>query len=328
MFDVSHMVVVDITGIDSKAYLQRLLANDVSRLEGRQGKALYSAMLNDNGGVIDDLIVYDLEEGYRLILNCANGIKDLQWMRKVANAFTVAIQHQSHLSLLAVQGPSAVSVLCKVFSDHAALLSTLPYYTSLSFDNYFVARTGYTGEDGFEVMAPHDKVEALWQSLAILNVQPCGLGARDTLRIEAGFNLYGHEMDETVSPLSANMEWTVAWEPSERHFIGREALQQQKALGSPRQQLVGLVMKERGVLRAQQTVQLPDSADFGTITSGTFSPSLGMSIALARLPHRDPNSAANTCSVELRNKTVSVRIVSPKFVRHGKSLLDKAEVPG
>lgn len=323
VFDVSHMAIVDVGGDSMQVFLRRLLANDVANIHDIPGKALYSAMLNSNGGVIDDLVVYRWQEGYRLVLNCGNAAKDLQWMREVAQDFSVTITPRGDLSLLALQGPQAVNILSQVFPQHAIALQQLPSFHSLLVDYIFFARTGYTGEDGFEIALAHDHAISLWQTLMQLKVQPCGLGARDTLRIEAGLNLYGHEMDDSVSPLEANMGWTIAWQPQDRRFIGRSSLEAQQAAGAVVNKLVGLVMEERGVLRAQQVVRTKvddansETAHHGIITSGTFSPALNKSIALARVP----DSTGQTGWVELRNKLVEVRVVPPRFVRKGQSLI-------
>ncbi|UTF61713.1 glycine cleavage system aminomethyltransferase GcvT [Gilvimarinus sp. DA14] len=316
MFDVSHMTVVDISGGDARAYLRKLLANDVAKLDGKHGKALYSGMLNESGGVIDDLIVYNLESWYRVVVNCATRDKDLAWMEKQAQDFDVTLTEQADLAMLAVQGPDAISLVKQtVGAEQAEAIAELKVFTGQQVDQWFIGRTGYTGEDGLEIMLPSHQAATFWQALLQAGIAPCGLGARDTLRLEAGMNLYGHEMDETISPLAANMGWTIAWEPTERDFIGRTALQQARTNGSDK--LVGLVLKERGVLRAGQSVTIPGSERTGVITSGTFSPTLGYSIAMARVPA----TAGTEASVEVRKKQLPVTIVKPNFVRHGQSLV-------
>lgn len=317
MFDVSHMTVVDVTGADAKAYLQYLLANDVAKLDSLRGKALYSGMLNHEGGVIDDLIVYNLGDWYRVVVNCSTREKDLAWMNHVAAAFSVAVTERPELAMIAVQGPEAIRITSTLVSaEQAAVIASLAIFQGLPAGDWFIGRTGYTGEDGLEIMLPSEAAVHLWQALADAGVAPCGLGARDTLRLEAGMNLYGHEMDETVSPLAANMGWTIAWQPSAREFIGRAVLEAQKATGST-QKLVGLVLRERGVLRAEQIVTVDGSDEKGVITSGTFSPSLGYSIALARVPR----SIDTHCQVDMRGKQVTVEVVAPNFVRNGKAII-------
>jgi aminomethyltransferase len=317
MFDVSHMTVVDVTGADAKAYLQYLLANDVAKIDSPLGKALYSGMLNPDGGVIDDLIVYKMDGWYRTVVNCGTREKDLAWMTKIAADFDVQLQERDDLGMIAIQGPNAIALAKTVVSnERAALIDSLKVFQGLEADGWFIARTGYTGEDGLEIMLPNTAAADFWQALANAGVAPCGLGARDTLRLEAGMNLYGHEMDDAVSPLIANMGWTIAWEPSARDFIGRAAIAAEKAAGVT-QKLVGLVLRERGVLRAEQLVSVAGSDEKGVVTSGTFSPSLGYSIALARVPA----AVGSHCEVEMRGKQVTVEVVAPNFVRHGKALV-------
>ncbi|WP_049631810.1 glycine cleavage system aminomethyltransferase GcvT [Cellvibrio sp. pealriver] len=317
MFDVSHMTVVDVAGTDAKAYLQYLLANDVAKLDSVLGKALYSGMLNENGGVIDDLIAYNLGDWYRVVVNCSTREKDLAWMNKVAAAFSVTVTERPELAMIAVQGPEAIRIASSlVKAEHAQVIANLKIFQGLPAGDWFIGRTGYTGEDGLEIMLPNEQAVDFWNALASAGVAPCGLGARDTLRLEAGMNLYGHEMDETVSPLAANMGWTIAWQPSERDFIGRHALEAQKAAGNA-PKLVGLVLRERGVLRAEQVVSIDGSDEKGVITSGTFSPTLGYSIALARVPA----TIGSHCQVDMRGKLITVEVVAPTFVRNGKALI-------
>ncbi len=314
MFDVSHMTIVDVTGPEAKAYLRRLLANDVEKLKV-PGKALYSAMLNETGGVIDDLIVYFFSDvSYRLVVNSATRDKDLQWLEKQAGEFDVAITERTEFAMLAVQGPQAkekVSVLMN--EDQHALVSDMKPFFGMQLDDLFIATTGYTGEAGYELIIPADQVGQVWDKLLQAGVHPCGLGARDTLRLEAGMNLYGQDMDENVSPLAANMAWSVAFEPSERNFVGRSALEEQKAAGT--EKLIGLVMEEKGVLRAGLKVIVEGGE--GVITSGTFSPTLGYSVAMARVPQ----PVGDTAQVEMRKKMVTVKVVKPSFVRHGKAVV-------
>lgn len=315
VFDVSHMTVVDIAGTDATAYLQRLLANDVARLT-IQGKALYSGMLNEQGGVIDDLIVYLTEAGYRMVVNAATRDKDLAWLRAQAEGFEVQLDERADLAMLAVQGPQARARVAELVSaPRAHLIEALKPFQGLPEGEWFLARTGYTGEDGLEIMLPADEASSFFNDLVGAGIAPIGLGARDTLRLEAGMNLYGQDMTEDVSPLAANMGWTVAWDPAGRDFIGRTALQAQRQQADlPK--LVGLVLEERGVLRAHQVVRVADVGD-GEITSGSFSPTLGKSIALARVPA----ATADRAEVEIRGKWYPVRVVQPTFVRHGKILV-------
>ena len=315
VFDVSHMTVVDVAGEQATAYLQRLLANDVARLKSA-GRALYSAMLNERGGVIDDLIVYLTDWGYRLVVNASTRDKDLAWMQTQMAGFAVEVNERPQLAMLAIQGPHARARTAELVSQaRATLIHELKPFQGLAEGDWFIGRTGYTGEDGLEIILPAEQAPDFLSELVGAGIPPIGLGARDTLRLEAGLNLYGQDMTEEVSPLAANMGWTVAWEPAERDFVGRAALEQQRAQGDlPK--LVGLVLEERGVLRAHQVVRVTGVGD-GEITSGSFSPTLGKSIALARVPA----GTAERAEVEIRGKWYPVRVVQPTFVRHGKVLV-------
>lgn len=316
MFDVSHMTVVDVIGNDACAFLRKLLANDVAKLKV-PGKALYGGMLDENAGVIDDLITYYLTDtNYRVVVNSATREKDLAWIAKQSQGFDVTVTERPELAMIAVQGPNAKAKAAAVFSaeQNAAIEGMKPFFGKQA-GSLFIATTGYTGEAGYEIIIPEDEAQAMWQALLDQGVKPCGLGARDTLRLEAGMNLYGLDMDETINPLAANMGWTIAWEPSDRDFIGRKALETLRDAGTDK--LVGLVMEEKGVLRHDMPVFFTDSAGVehqGVITSGTFSPTLGYSIAMARVP----NSIGDTAEVEMRKKRVAVRVVAPNFVRNGK----------
>ncbi len=317
MFDVSHMQPVDITGADSKAFLQYLLANDVAKLE-TPGKALYSCMLNERGGVVDDLICYYLgPDRYRPVVNAATADNDIAWMKQHAEPFNISIDRRDDLAMIAVQGPNARAKAEPLLPDplRTPAMALKPFFAAEA-GSWLVGRTGYTGEDGFEIMLPVARVGALWQALLDAGVMPCGLGARDTLRLEAGMNLYGQDMDEETSPLESGLGWTIAWEPAERAFIGREALEARRG-AADLQVFVGLLLTGRGVLRGHQTV-LIDGQSVGQTTSGGFSPTLERSIALARV---DPGIGA-TCDVDIRGKPVAARVVKPPFVRHGKARIE------
>ena len=314
MFDVSHMCPVDVTGADARRFLALLLANNVDKL-ATPGKALYSAMLNEAGGCIDDLIVYFFTpERYRLVVNAGTADKDLAWMGAVvaARALEVAIQPRRDLAMIAVQGPRARELFWQVRPAARAATEGLGNFMAADLGELFVARTGYTGEDGFEVMVPAQDAARLWAELAAAGVKPAGLGARDTLRLEAGMNLYGNDMDEGVSPLDAGLGWTVDLK-TPRDFIGRAALEKD----GQRAAFIGLKMLDKGVLRGHQTVTTARGA--GEITSGTFSPTLGFSIALARVPLGV--AAGDTVQVDLRGKPVNALVVKLPFVRHGKPLI-------
>jgi len=315
MFDVSHMTVVDLHGARTREFLRKLVANSVEKLQ-KPGKALYTAMLNPQGGVIDDLIIYFMSEDFfRLVVNAATREKDLAWITEQAKAFDVKVTERPEFGMIAVQGPNArdkvLSLLREEDRTRIAKLGKFVAGNAKTLDGtpLFVARTGYTGEDGFEIIVPEDKAVALWNALLNVGVRPAGLGARDTLRLEAGMNLYGQDMDDAVSPYEAALAWTVALDEG-RDFIGRDVLEKQKAAGAPRQ-MIGLVMDEKGVLRHGQKVLTANGE--GEILSGTFSPTLGKAIAFARVPAGEPGAVR----VDIRGKEVPVRVVKFPFVRDG-----------
>ena len=310
MFDVSHMTVVDLHGPRTREFLRHLLANSVDKLKV-SGKALYSCMLDEKGGVIDDLIVYFLtEDFFRVVVNAATRDKDLAWIQKQAKAFDVKVTERADLSMIAVQGPNARERVMSLLSpETAAKAAKLGKFVAAEGDGLFIARTGYTGEDGFEIIVPEADAPQLWKRLEHAGVAPAGLGARDTLRLEAGMNLYGQDMDEGVTPWEAGLAWTVALDEG-RDFIGRKALEKQKAEGVGRV-LVGLIMDEKGVLRHGQRVVTP--AGDGEILSGGFSPTIGKSIAFARVPA----GAGEALEADIRGRLVAVRVVKYPFVRDG-----------
>jgi len=319
MFDVSHMVQIEVKGPQARDYLRHLLANDVAKLKV-PGKALYTCMLNEKGGVIDDLIVYYLtDEFYFLITNAGTHDKDLAWMNKQAAKFKVTVQERTDLVMIAVQGPKAKDYLTKVLPENfATKLEELRPFTVLWENNWWVARTGYTGEDGFEIILPSDQAVKFWRDLFHAGVKPAGLGARDTLRLEAAMNLYGTDMDETTTPLETNLGWTVAWEPADRDFIGRAALTAQKAQGISRQ-LVCVLLQGKGVLRGHQKVIVHEGT--GEITSGSFSPLLQKGIGFASIPA----SSAHLCQIEIRGQWQPAQIVKGPFVRTGKIVYQQIE---
>lgn len=316
VFDVSHMTVIDFKGRATRTFLQRLLANDVGKLT-TPGKALYSCMLNEQGGIIDDLITYYMEDSwYRMVVNAATREKDLKWIHQQASSFDIEITERADLAMLAVQGPNARDKVHQVLGSKIDAAQDLKPFVAAQCDDIFIARTGYTGEDGYEIILPERDAPALWDKLLAAGVKPIGLGARDTLRLEAGMNLYGQDMDETTTPLESGLAWTVAWQPGERQFIGRPVLEQQRETGVQRK-LVGLVLQDRGVLRSHQKV-IVDKIGEGETTSGSFSPTLNQSIAFARVPAQ----TGSECEVEIRNKKLKARVVQPPFVRFGKSCID------
>ena len=319
LFDVSHMTVVDLRGPGARDYLRRLLANDVERLTER-GRALYSCMCNERGGVVDDLIVYFMEpEWYRVVVNAATRDKDLAWMEARLEGFDATLTERDDLAMIAVQGPNAREKAAPLLpQDSREAVAALKPFSAVEAGEWFIARTGYTGEEGLEVMLPAADAEAFARALVDAGVRPCGLGARDTLRLEAGMALYGQEMDEETSPLAAGLAWTVSWADEGRDFIGRAALEPQRE-NPPVLKQVGLVLEGRGVLRAHQKVvcQTGEGRGEGETTSGTFSPTLKQAVALARVP-RD---CGDSCQVEIRGKLHPARVVKPPFARNGKSCL-------
>ena len=312
-FDVSHMTVVDVTGSDARAFLRYLLANDVARLK-TPGKALYSCMLNASGGVVDDLIVYFFTDThYRVIMNAATRDKDMAWVAEHAADFEVDVTERPDTGMIAVQGPAARELAATVLPESisAAALELKPF-SAVEQGDLFVARTGYTGEDGWEIVVPADQAPELWQRLLASGIAPAGLGARDTLRLEAGMHLYGTDMNDDTSPLESGLGWTISTDDADRDFVGRGALE--TAAEGHLRRFAGLLLEDRGVLRNHQRVVVAGAQD-GEITSGGFSPTLGRSIAMARLPAGDETHA----QVEVRNKLLNVRIVDLPFVRNGKA---------
>lgn len=314
MFDVSHMTVVDFKGPQAKVFLQTLIANDVDKLK-TEGKALYSCMLNEKGGVVDDLIVYYLnDEDYRMVINAGTTEKDIAWINTQAEGFNVSVEPKFDLAMIAVQGPNALAKVFEAMPGVEDVCGELKPFNAASLGSLFIARTGYTGEDGFEIMLPEKSAEFTWKMLLEVGVKPCGLGARDTLRLEAGMSLYGSEMNDQVSPLEAALTWTVDLSDEDRHFVGRDALEALRDKGV-KKTIVGLILEGKGVIRNHQKVLT--SLGEGEVTSGTFSPTMGKAIALASMPM----GAVGSCEIEMRNKQVSAKIVKPPFVRDGKVLV-------
>jgi len=319
MFDVSHMLAVDIEGQDARAFLRRLVANNVDKLT-QPGKALYSCMLNPQGGVIDDLIIYFLTEShFRMVVNAGTADKDMAWMQAQRDELApgLSITPRRDLAMIAIQGPNARAKVWQVIPGAQAETEQLKLFQAKLVDKYFIARTGYTGEDGFEIMLPATDAIAFWNALFAAGVAPAGLGARDTLRLEAGMNLYGQDMDETTNPLESGLGWTVDLK-SDRDFIGKNTL-----LESPvKKQLIGLVLIDRGVLRSHQKISTEQTRneDEGEITSGGFSPTLNKSIALARVPLNV--SPGDEVQVAVRDKALRATVVKYPFVRNGKVLVD------
>ncbi len=324
MFDVSHMGVIDILGPQTQEFLRYLLANNIDKLT-EPGKAIYSCMLNDTGGVIDDLIAYFISpEHYRLVVNAATYVKDVDWIRTQTKAFEVSLHEMQNYAMIAVQGPEAISKMDMAFPTFKNAIQVLKAFHFVEQAGWFIARTGYTGEEGVEMILPAKDAVAAWQALVAADVMPCGLGARDTLRLEAGFNLYGQDMDESVTPLESNLSWTLAFNSTQRNFIGRSALEAQKKQGMP-SQLIGIVLKQKGVLRHDQkifayTTDINHRKEVGFVTSGSFSPTLKYAIGFARIktPAVESEEQMRYC-VEIRDKALEVHLVQPPFFRRQNS---------
>ena len=315
MFDVSHMLGLDLAGPDATSWLRGLLANDVAKLK-ESGKALYSCMLNERGGVIDDLIVYRFSDAdYRIVVNAGTADKDVAWMRQriAATGANVTLQARRDLAMIAIQGPLAIERAAAALPELSTANGVPAPFVGKRVGDLLIARTGYTGEDGLEIAVPASRAEAMWTALLAAGVRPCGLGARDTLRLEAGMNLYGQDMDEDVSPLDAGLSWTVDMKDAARDFVGRTALQAKPAS----QRLLGLILDDKGVLRSHMKVFTAGGE--GETTSGSFSPSLEKSIAFARVPlATQPGEAVE---VDVRGKRLRARTVKLPFVRNGKALV-------
>jgi len=313
LFDVSHMVIWDISGAQAKAFLQHLLASDVGSTP--LNKAVYGCMLNAEGGVLDDLIVYVLPDNqYRMITNAGTREKITAWLEQQKKEWDVSITQRVDLAMLAVQGPAAREKVFAALPGSAELASDLAPFHCVEMGKMMIARTGYTGEDGFELMVHAPASVMVWQALIAAGVKPIGLGARDTLRLEAGLNLYGAEMDETITPLESGLSWTVAWgkdDTEKRDFIGRKVLEAQRQQGVT-QKRVGLVLQERGVLRSHQEVMNQHGEKIGEVTSGSFSPTLQCAIGLARV---SSEMTAEICTVMIRNKPCQAKVVKPPFVK-------------
>lgn len=312
MFDVSHMTVIDIHGQAATDFLYKLLAGDIKKTAANQ--AMYSTMLNENGGVIDDLIVYkQSDHDYRIISNAATRDKDLNWINTHAGEFDVTVREQPDLGIIAVQGPNSESLLNGLVNTN---LSELKKFRAVQSGDYFIGRTGYTGEDGFEIVLPAAQAPDLWNELLDLDITPCGLGARDTLRLEAGMHLYGQDMDENITPINCGLGWSVRQQDYD--FIGGTVISKQRAQGAA-QKMVGLVLEGRGILRHGQIIS-DEHGDIGVITSGGYSPTTEHAIAFARIPKQNQDKKLN---VSIRNKTLSCRVVKLPFVRNGQSLIEE-----
>lgn len=314
MFDVSHMLITDMMGPDSRALLRRLLSNDVAKLEKvGQGKALYSVMLNEAGGVIDDLIVYLMPFGYRLVTNAGTRNAVQAWLEMQAKQSQVTLTMRTDFAIIAVQGPQAMNKIITVRPDWRESVLQLKAFQGCEMDGYFIARTGYTGEEGLEIMVPEAQAISFWQMLLNEGVTPCGLAARDTLRLEAGMNLYGQDMDEQTNPLEAGLAWCIDLKDRERAFVGKGVVEAKRNTLHMKQ--VGLLLLGQGVLRGHQIFR-NSTGGLGEITSGTFSPTLKQSIAIARVP----SETGSEGEVEIRGQWQKVNVISLPFIRNGKKV--------
>lgn len=315
IFDVSHMTILDFKGDDAETFVRKLISNDIKKLTEPYA-GLYSAMVNEQGGVIDDLIAYKMENGYRLVVNCATRGEDLKWISSKSLNFKVEMTERDDLSMIAVQGPRSLDVLSSCPAPIVRALESKKRQQGVYDNNMFATKTGYTGEIGFEVILPHEQAVNLWQNAIDAGAVPVGLGARDTLRLEAGMNLYGFEMDEFITPFECNMSWTVDFSDTDRDFYGKKALE--NILKEENyNELVGIMLDERTILRQGQKLWFNENKDLdGIVTSGTYSPTLKKPIALARIPKADLKS----CFTEVRDKKVFAKIGSPKFIKEGKEI--------
>jgi len=315
IFDVSHMTILDFKGPDVKHFIRTLIANDVDKLK-EDCEGLYSAMLNEGAGVIDDLIAYKMEFGYRLVVNCATREENLKWISSKSSGFNVKIKEREDLSMIAVQGPKSLKILKDLGFHSVSSLESKKRGQGVYKDDVMAVKTGYTGEKGFEVILPNGQSQLFWDSALKIGASPIGLAARDTLRLEAGMNLYGFEMNESISPLECNMARTVSWLDEERNFIGKGALS--KILRENKyHELVGILLNERTILRQGQKLYLDEEKKLeGVVTSGTYSPTLKKPIALARLPREN----TKICFAESRGKLIQAKIGSPKFINEGKEV--------
>ncbi len=313
MFDVSHMTIIDIEGESTINWLRHLLTNDVAKLT--DGRALYTCMCREDGGVLDDLIVYRLAaDRFRLVVNAATREKDLAWMQGHKPP-GVEMNELVEASLIAVQGPDAVKLAAQALREvgQPMDIESLSRFSAVEAGDWFAGRTGYTGEDGVEIALPNAQAVALWQALIAQEVGPVGLGARDTLRLEAGLCLYGQDLDEDHSPAESGIASTIDILDPDRDFIGRETLEDHKMFGG-RYSQIGIVLDGRGVLRHGQNVERV-GRKIGTVTSGSFSPTREVSIALARVD----KTFQGGCDVNIRDRLVGAHIASVPFVPHGQA---------
>ncbi|ATW02081.1 glycine cleavage system protein T [Candidatus Legionella polyplacis] len=310
MFDISHMTIVDITGSQSISFLRKLLTNDITLLFDNE--SLYSCMCNNYGGIIDDVVVYKCNNNYyRLVFNASTRIKVLKWIFNVSKYFSVKMIERNDFGMLSVQGPDAISKIVNILNlKKDNVVENLDRFGFIIFDYFFISRTGYTGEDGLEIILLKKYIVDFWNTLLESNINPCGLGARDILRLEAGMVLSGVDIHEKVTPLESSLEWTIKWIPKDRDFIGMNSLFLQKKYGAPTK-LIGLIISDKKIMRNGFKVLL-SSNDTGVITSGVYSPFLKKSIAFARVPWKNTD---NMVHVLIYGKLCLAKVCKLKFVR-------------
>jgi len=312
LFDVSHMTVSDILGLQTLPFLEKLLANDINKASHLPGKALYSCMLNDDGGVIDDLIVYYINDQHcRLVSNASTNERVIAWIKLQIGSYQAELIERTELALLAIQGPTALSICQQVLDkEFADIALSLNRFQGAFWGQEFVGRTGYTGEDGLELIISATLAQRLWTAFIDAGVQACGLGARDTLRLESGMALYGNDLDIKHTPLESGLKWTVSLN-DDRDFIGKSAL-----LSAPKHKAIGLILEDKGVIRQHQEVWLNDEI-IGEITSGTFSPSLSQSIGMARVTTDAKLIVGDKVKIAVRNKHLSAVVARTPFIKNG-----------
>lgn len=313
VFDISHMGQIEVGGADGLAFLQYLFPGNIAQLE--MGKVMYSVMCNERGGVIDDLAVYRLDEKkYLLVVNASRISADLEWVEERSTAFTAVEIGDVSLQkgMLAVQGPQAEELLADLLGNRVRAVA---YYCSFQDEidgmKIMVSRTGYTGEDGFEVICPAEQVGKMWHRIIEAGATPCGLGARDTLRTEMGYSLYGRELNEESNPLEAGLGWVLKLD-KEEDFVGKQALLALQKEGKYRRR-VGFKMSEKGIPRPQYSVCNEAGEQIGVVTSGTQSPTLEMGIGLARV-EREARKRGTNLLIDMRGKLRRAEVVRLPFV--------------
>ena len=308
IFDVSHMSVFDFDDGDQIAFFEKIFANDIKKIY-KDNKAIYGALLNEEGGILDDLIIYHANNKFRLVSNCSTREQNRQWFEKHAVEFGVKVMERSDMGILAIQGPDALNKILEI-KEIDAQVNTLQSFGCMFEGDKLYARTGYTGEDGLELIVPTKDINHLWDQALELGCTPIGLGARDTLRLEAGLNLYGNDMTINNHPYESNMGWTIDMSDENREFIGKDAIlsiDQSKS-----QKIVGIILQDKGILRSGY--EITHEQGKGVVLSGSYSPTLQSSIGLARV---DQGYKENG-KVMIRNKLLNIDFVSPRFLGQGK----------